>query len=138
MSNTVESIGNSAFMDCKGLKSITIPKTVTSISDELFKNCKNLTSITIPKTIKSIGNYAFDGTKWLENKRKKNPLVIVNGILIDGFACKGKVNIPSTVKSIGDGAFKNCSLTKINIPKSLEKCGELLQFVLSAQIGAVH
>lgn len=41
----VSSIGNSAFWDCSGLTSITIPNSVTSIGDVAFYGCEGLTAI---------------------------------------------------------------------------------------------
>ena len=52
-------IGNSAFLGCTGLTSITIPNSVTSIGKRAFMLCRALTSITIPNSVTSIGNYAF-------------------------------------------------------------------------------
>ena len=40
-------IGEFAFTDCIGLKSITIPNSVTSIGYAVFYNCSGLTSMTI-------------------------------------------------------------------------------------------
>ena len=58
---SVISIGESAFYDCSGLTSITIPNSITSIGDGAFKNCIRLTSITIPNSVSSIGDRAFSG-----------------------------------------------------------------------------
>ena len=53
ISDSVTSIGKSAFSGCSGLTSITIPEGVTSIGDNVFKGCSSLTSITIPEGVKS-------------------------------------------------------------------------------------
>ena len=57
----VTSIGDSAFMDCKSLKSINIPEGVTIIKRYAFAYCRSLTAITIPEGVTSIGDSAFNG-----------------------------------------------------------------------------
>ena len=122
---SVTSIGDSAFWGCEKLTSVTIQNGVTSIGENAFSICSSLASITIPSSVTSIGKRAFEGTKWLEDQQKKNPLVVVNGILIDGKKCSGNVNIPNSVTSIGDEAFIWCSrLTSITIPSSVTSIGD--------------
>ncbi|MBQ8119431.1 MAG: leucine-rich repeat protein, partial [Ruminococcus sp.] len=121
---SVTSIGDGAFWGCEKLTSVTIHNGVTSIGEDAFSICSSLASITIPSSVTSIGKRAFKGTKWLEDQQKKNPLVVVNGILIDGTKCSGNVNIPNTVTSIGEGAFWGCEkLTSITIPNSVTSIG---------------
>ena len=55
----VTRIEGSAFSDCTGLTSITIPNSVTSIGAYAFSGCTGLTSITIPNSVTSIGSEAF-------------------------------------------------------------------------------
>ena len=58
---SVTSIGNSAFEECTGLTSVTIPNSVTSIGDWAFCRCTSLISISIPDSVKSMGESAFSG-----------------------------------------------------------------------------
>lgn len=62
--DSVTSIGECAFFDCKSLVSVTIPHSVTSIGGLAFEFCDNLVSVKIPDSVKSIGDHAFpDSTK---------------------------------------------------------------------------
>lgn len=77
--------------------------------------------VVIPGNVTSIGWLAFDGTKWQENERTQNPLVVVNGILIEGFFCKkSNITIPGSVKGITSGAFMESGLKTVTIPGSLK------------------
>ena len=55
----VIAIGDNAFCDCSGLRSVTIPESVTTIGNSAFSGCFGLTSVTIPKGVTTIGDYAF-------------------------------------------------------------------------------
>ncbi len=136
-----------AFAGCTNLKSVRIPASVTSIEGGAFRDCSSLEDIEIPQNIKDIDGSAFEGTLWLENKRKQNPLVVVNEVLLDGKSCTGsvtipegvaiaesafsgcaallEVTIPGNIKSIGNSAFSGCSsLTKVNIQNGVALIGE--------------
>ena len=120
----ITNIGDCAFFDCTVLESFEIPGCVASIGNGAFKYCSSLTDITIPGSVTSIGESTFSYTPWLTNKQNESPLVIVNGILIDGTTCSGEVTIPDDVTSIGEGAFCNCTgLTSIEIPESVTSIG---------------
>ena len=54
-------IGNSAFYNCTGFTSVTIPNCVTSIGNYAFYGCSDLETIYISNSIESIGDYAFAG-----------------------------------------------------------------------------
>ena len=109
----VISIGDGAFAYCGSLKSVTIPDSVTSIDSSAFADCNSLAHITIPNSVTNIGYRAFSGTKWLEDRRKENPLVIVNHILIDAQTASGEVVIPDGVTSIGEFPFASKVIMRI-------------------------
>lgn len=145
----VTSIGDAAFCTNNAdhlTGCITIPDTVTSIGSSAFYLCE-FTNCVIPSSVTSIGRSAFIDTPWLDNMRSKNPLVIVNDLLIDARTAKGdvvvqngvteicdfsfysnadvtSVTLPDSLKIIGENAFDSCtSLTEINIPDGLVKLG---------------
>ena len=87
----VTGIGKSAFRNCVGLESVTIPATVKNIDDYAFRNCIGLVEIEIPSGVESIGNQAFSNCMNLE-----------------------RIALLGAVKSIGDDAFRDCSaLTRV-------------------------
>ena len=71
----VTSIGWNAFSGCRGLKSITLPKSVTSIGLGAFGDCSGLKSITIPKSVTSIDYDVFRGCDSLAISCYKNSAV---------------------------------------------------------------
>ena len=59
---TVVGIGQSAFVNCAGMTSISLPSTLTYIKKEAFNVCMGLKKITIPKNVESIGYDVFSVT----------------------------------------------------------------------------
>ena len=57
--NSVTTIREGAFCNCKSLISINIPNSVTTIGEGAFSNCKSLISINIPNSVTTIGDSAF-------------------------------------------------------------------------------
>ena len=55
----LESIGVSAFTQCRKLTSITLPDGVKTVDDGAFSGCISLTSITIPASVRKIGERVF-------------------------------------------------------------------------------
>ncbi|EPC4009196.1 leucine-rich repeat protein, partial [Flavobacterium psychrophilum] len=118
--NSVTDIENGAFFSCSGLTSVTIPNSVTSIGDEAFADCSGLTSVTIPNSVTTIGDYVFADCSGLTS------VTIPNSVTTTGdgsFArCSGltSVTIPNSVTAIGYEAFADCSgLTSVTIPNSV-------------------
>ena len=121
----VTCIGDLAFFECAALKEITVPASVTRIGYGAFSSCASLTEVTLPKTLTNIGTHAFNSTPWLKTQQQKNPLVVVNGVLIDGYYCEGEVTVPEGVTAIGEGAFRDHSrITKVTMPDSVTQIGE--------------
>ena len=123
----ITAIGSGAFANNKNIKSVVIPEGVTEIGWNAFMDCTSLSSVTFPDSVESIVTGAFDNTAWLDIQRRKNPLVIVNDILLDGKTASGDVTIPYGIKTIGYYAFcpdpivGESKITSIQMPDSVEK-----------------
>ena len=91
--DSVTYIGECAFCGCTNLKKIVVPDSITSIGGSTFYGCTSLTEITIPDGVTNIEGFVFTNTPWLIAKQEENPLVIINGTLIDGTTCTGSVTI---------------------------------------------
>ena len=89
----ITSIGESAFLGCRGMTELTLPNSVMSIGDGAFSGCRGLTELTLPNSVTSIGDCAFYGCSGLT-----------------------ELILPNSVSSIGDIAFTYCSgLEKITV-----------------------
>ncbi len=97
---------------------------VTTIYYHAFLECSDLTEITIPDSITTIYDGAFENTPWLEAQRADDPLVVVNGVVVDGKMCSGMVTIPDNVSAISGGAFYgNPDITGVIIPENVTHIG---------------
>ena len=89
----ITSIGESAFLGCRGMTELTLPNSVTSIGGNAFEGCSGLTELILPNSVTSIGDCAFYGCSGLT-----------------------ELILPNSVRSIGDIAFTYCSgLEKITV-----------------------
>ena len=116
----VTEIGEKAFKNNYGFKSITIPDSVTTIGSEAFYGCNELRIITIGNSVTSIEDRAFYGCSSLTS------ITIPDSVILIGYAtflgCSGltSATIGNSVRSIGPLAFNSCeSLTSITIPDSV-------------------
>lgn len=61
--DSVETIGNGAFYDCRDLERITLPSALQTLSTVTFYNCTALSEVTFPASLKTIESSAFSGCR---------------------------------------------------------------------------
>ncbi|MCD8372697.1 MAG: leucine-rich repeat protein [Clostridia bacterium] len=117
-------ISDSAFRECTGITSITLPDGITSIGSRAFYYCSSLETVNIPEGVTSIGDYVFYCCSSLTN------ITIPEGVTCIGeyafFRCSAlaSATLPTTITLIGDSAFYECaSLISITIPVSVTNIG---------------
>ncbi len=86
---SVAGIGASAFHNCSGITSVSIPTSVTLIRQWAFENCTGLTGITIPSGMEEIEGNAFSGCSG------------INEVVLNAEKYSGSTS--------GTSVFKNCS-----------------------------
>ncbi len=113
---SLESIGESAFLNCNALKEITLPAGIKSIGKTAFRNCQALTAIAVPGSVESIGDQAFYGCKGLAEATLAEGLNTIGSQAFCNCSCLESVTIPASVTSIAEDAYRNCNgLTSIKV-----------------------
>ena len=121
--DSVETIGDGAFMGCAGLSEITLPDTLTKIPDFAFSFNVNLRKVTLPETVTEIGQYAFRGCENLESVNLANVRKIGDYAFYGaGFLVTANL---ASAETIGDGAFTNTSLVSPVIAPELVSVGSM-------------
>lgn len=101
--DSVETIGNGAFYDCRDLERITLPSALQTLSPVTFYDCTALSEVTFPASLKTIENSAFSGCRKLS-----------------------KVKLPASLKAIQSYVFDRCSALKtVFYDGSLERWSQI-------------
>lgn len=138
---SVCTIGDCAFMHCKGIFKIDVPEGVTSVGNMAFAFCYHLLEIRLPKSLESLGESPFtadvlisiivapqnpsfeirDG-KWLMRKQ--------GNVVCQGFNISEKiVKVPHDVQALGSYCLAyNEVLEEIFLPKGLDVIDEAALF----------
>lgn len=105
MPNGVNSIGESAFDDCEGLNRLRFPSQIEIITKQCFRNCKSLTEVKIPETVRSMESEAFTGCSGLKMINIPNSLTSISYSCFSGCSSLSEIEIPESVTSIEESAF---------------------------------
>ncbi len=117
----VRIIANSAFRDCKTIKSITISKGITTITSHAFRNCENLETLKLADSVTSISGSALGDCKKLKKVTLSKNLQIIDDRLFEDCISLEKITIPKGVTVIGSSAFEGCvKLKNVKLPLTLK------------------
>lgn len=101
--DSVETIGNGAFYDCRDLERITLPSALQKLSNSTFYDCTALSEVTFPASLKTIEKSAFSGCRNLS-----------------------EVELPASLKAIESSVFDGCSsLETVFYDGSLEQWNQI-------------
>lgn len=122
--NTIISIGDRAFMDCKILNFEELPSRLDSIGEEAFKGCDAIKRIKLPETTSYLGNRCFAEMASLKrailfsNVKEIPWQAFISDIELE------EVYLPENLIKINSDAFAWCNaLNEINFPVTLEEIG---------------
>ena len=111
-------IGNTAFMYCFYLTSLTLPNSLVTIEEGAFAYCSGFTGdLVIPNSVVTIEPsafftcYSFDGDLVIGN----SVTVIGDYAFDDCNGMHGVLNIPSNVTSIGTSSFRYCAFSGMTV-----------------------
>ena len=122
----IKKIGNSAFRECRNLRSVTFPLTLEYIGCNAFTKCTSLTEVTIPEGVTYIGNGAFSECSSLVSAVLPNSM---KGTEISGglfYSCTALENVvfPKRIKRSFANVFPHCeALKSFEIPYGADELG---------------
>ena len=120
-------ISDSAFENCKSIKSIVIPDSVEIIGDNAFYWAESLTDVIIGNSVKHIGAKAFYDCYSLENLVFGNSIESIGEGAFVGCNALVEITIPDSVVYIGKSAFGCClGLQYVTIPNSVTTMGDFV------------
>lgn len=89
----VTAIDDEVFSKREELVKIILPNSLKSIGNSCFAECKNLSQINVPKNLEVVGTDAFYGTAWLDSMPDNSPVVFGSWL----YTYKGQMSANSAV-----------------------------------------
>ncbi|MBQ7502927.1 leucine-rich repeat domain-containing protein [bacterium] len=127
-SDSLLSIGKSAFWGCDSLQYIEWSQNLNSICNSAFWGCRSLTELKLPDSLQSIDNWAFFGCSGLKSVKLPDYLISLGEYVFAYCSSLESIEIPNGVRVLGQGLFFRCSsLKRVVIPPSVKQFGSNLR-----------
>ena len=117
-------IGTQAFFGCSSLRNVTLPASLTEIGHQAFRDCDELTSITFPDSLEKVGNQAFTNCKGLKSLEFPDSLMEIGESAFSGCTELTYISYGSGIDDIGGNAFGGCTGVKVIDLHRATKIGE--------------
>ena len=89
-------------------------KPIIEIYENAFINCKNIKSVSIPQSVLEIGNSAFSGCTSLETVFISNGVTSIASKAFYNCDSLEQISIPDSIEMISKDSFENCGNLKYN------------------------
>lgn len=125
--DSVTAIGEGAFANVKGLKTIIIPSTVKRIETNAFRNNQTLETVIMQEKdgqgVEYIGNFAFMGCPNLTTVQMANTVKEMGGLVF--YFCDNlmNINISTQLKIIPNYTFLRCKFEELELPEGINEIG---------------
>ena len=142
----VKAIGEGAFADLSGLKTIIIPGTVEEIRENAFRNnadlenviiqdgvksiganafqaCGNIKHVDLPESLETLGNNSFYNCTMLQSINIPSKIEVIQNHTFADCTSLSEVTLPEGLKTIDTRAFFNCNISEITLPSALTNIG---------------
>ncbi len=122
--NSLETIGMYAFAYCSALTAVELPDSVTTIENRAFSQCRALETLSLSDSLTSLGEYAFYYCIALKEIELPDSLTAVSGRAFYRCSALTSVRFGNELERIGEYAFYGCNmLTTLDFPASLREIG---------------
>lgn len=124
LSSKVTKIGESAFESCYSLKKVDLPSALKKMGCDIFNDCSSLRSINIPEGITVIPEGAFDGCTKLEIVDWHEGIKEIQSYVFRDCDTITEAGFPEGITEIADHLFEDCDkLQTVYIPRGVKKIG---------------
>lgn len=141
--DSIRSIGEGAFQNCRELSELNIPDGVVEIGKNAFSGCRKMTELVVPETVTKMDGGTFAGCTSLCSVKLPDGLSEIGDYMFSNCPKLGEIKLPASVQSIGIWAFSRCtSLEEIVIPDGVTEikrqafmnCDQLKTVVIPASV----